>query len=97
MASGVATGAVYEDSMDAIRFVVVGSIVGFAFARLVSWRRDNNVGWSMAVGMLGAFGGALLGSALGYAGGDPPTFVASVLAAIGTVATYLAVTMRPAA
>jgi uncharacterized membrane protein YeaQ/YmgE (transglycosylase-associated protein family) len=83
--------------MDTIRFVVVGLIVGFAFARLASWRRDNNVGWSMVVGILGAFGGVLLGRALGYAGGDPPTFVASVLCAIATVATYLAVTIRPAA
>jgi len=83
--------------MDTIRFVVVGLTVGFAGARLVSWRRDNNVGWSMVVGVLGAFAGALLGRALGYAGGDPPMFVASVLGAIATVATYLAVTIRPAA
>jgi len=79
--------------MDTILFVVVGLIVGFAASRAVSWQR-NNAGWSMLVGILGAFGGALLGRAMGYSTGEPATFVASVLGAVAIVTAYLALANR---
>ena len=80
--------------MDIIMFVIVGSLVGLAGSRVAPWQRDNNVGWSIVIGMLGAFGGALIGRAMGYSTGQPAIFVASVLGAVATVATYLAVMNR---
>ena len=80
--------------MDSILFVVVGLIIGFAASRAASWQRNNNAGWSMLVGILGAFGGALLGRAMGYSTGEPATFVASVLGAIAIVTAYLALANR---
>lgn len=80
--------------MGTLMFIVVGSIVGFASSRISSWQRKNNVGWSIVVGILGALGGALLGRALGYSTLEAPTFVASVLGAVATVATYLGITTR---
>jgi len=80
--------------MDTILFVVMGLIVGLAASRAASWQRNNNVGWSMLVGILGAFGGALLGRAMGYSGGEPATFVASVLGAVAIVTAYLALANR---
>jgi uncharacterized membrane protein YeaQ/YmgE (transglycosylase-associated protein family) len=80
--------------MEIILFVVVGWIVGYAGSRIARWQRNDTVGWSLILGMLGAVGGALVGRALGYATGDPATFVASVLGAIATVVTYVAVMLR---
>jgi uncharacterized membrane protein YeaQ/YmgE (transglycosylase-associated protein family) len=80
--------------MDSILFVVVGLIVGFAASHAASWQRHNDVGWSMLVGILGAFGGALLGRAMGYSTGEPATFVASALGAVAIVTAYLALANR---
>jgi len=80
--------------MDNIMFVIVGVIIGFAGSRVPLWQRDKNVGWSIAVGILGAFGGAMLGWALGYSTHAPATFVASVLGAVVFVTTYLGIMIR---
>jgi uncharacterized membrane protein YeaQ/YmgE (transglycosylase-associated protein family) len=80
--------------MDIILFIAVGLIVGFTGVRAVPWRRNEQTGWSMLVGILGAFGGALVGRMIGYAGSSPPMFVISVLGAVTTLAVYLAVKDR---
>ena len=80
--------------MEIILFVVVGWSVGFGGSRIASWQRNDTVGWSIVLGMLGAVGGALIGRAIGYPTGHPATFVASVLGATAPVATYVAVMLR---
>jgi uncharacterized membrane protein YeaQ/YmgE (transglycosylase-associated protein family) len=80
--------------MEIILFIAVGLIVGFTGVHAVPWRRSEQAGWSMIVGILGAFGGALVGRMIGYAGSSPPMFVISVLGAVTTSASYLAVKGR---
>jgi uncharacterized membrane protein YeaQ/YmgE (transglycosylase-associated protein family) len=84
-----------ENQMDTIMLVVVGLVVGLAGSRIVPWNRDNNVGGSIVLGILGAFGGArMLGRATGYSIHDPATFVGSVLGAVAIVATYIGIRTR---
>jgi len=80
--------------MTALMFVVVGVIVGFAASRAASFMRNHNIGCSMLIAIVGAFGGALLGRAMGYAASEPATFVASVLGAVAIVTVYLAIANR---
>jgi uncharacterized membrane protein YeaQ/YmgE (transglycosylase-associated protein family) len=83
-----------ENHMDTIMLVVVGLIVGLAGSQIVPWNRDNNVGSSIVLGILGAFGGAMLGRAMRYSTHDPATFVASVLGAVAIVATHIGIRTR---
>jgi len=80
--------------MDTLVLVVVGLIVGFGASRIVSWRRANSLPWSMLTGILGAFGGAMLGRALGYSTRDAVTFWIAILGAVAVVAMYLGMTSR---
>jgi len=80
--------------MAAVLFFVVGLVVGFAASRGASCMPNNNVGWSVLVGIAGAFGGAMMGRAMGYAAGEPATFVASVLGAVAIVIAYLGIANR---
>ena len=80
--------------MAAVLFVVVGVMVGFAASRAATCMRNHNVGCTMLVAIVGAFGGAMLGRAMGYSAAEPATFVASVLGAVVIVTTYLGIANR---
>ena len=80
--------------MTGVMFIVAGMIVGFAASRAAACMRNHNIGCSMLIAVVGAFGGAMLGRAMGYAASEPATFVASVLGAVAIVSVYLGIANR---
>ena len=81
--------------MDLLLFLVFGLVVG-ALARLIVPGKEPG-GWivSMAIGVAGAFGGGLLGRALGfYREGESAGFIMSLLGAIVLVIAYQAIAKR---
>jgi uncharacterized membrane protein YeaQ/YmgE (transglycosylase-associated protein family) len=80
--------------MDTITFLVVGLVVGFAASRIVPGRRDETVGRLIVIGILGAFGGAMIAQWMGYAIRDTAAFLASILGAVALVAGYMGIVTR---
>ena len=76
-------------------FLGVGLAVGIVGRQAVPWKRAHTLGWSMGVGVAGAFQGAALGHLLGYRDVVPPIFVASALGAAAAFVVYQLVLNRP--
>jgi uncharacterized membrane protein YeaQ/YmgE (transglycosylase-associated protein family) len=80
--------------MDTLLLLAVGIGAGIVARRILPWTSSDVLAASMAVGILGAFAGAMTGHLIGYREGDPALFVTSALGAMVLAVAFDALSDR---